>query len=142
MFSVMSVLSFRLVTRCVCVCRGVTSCNHTWTCSSLFTWSPPSAGPIQTCSLCSPFYRQAGGCPSTEMPSCFPGVITNAKKTIQTGKIVGSFAFGTKKLYDFMDNNPFVGKRSRSCPSNHLASWSHFNVSNSSVLSKTMDGTV
>ena len=42
------------------------------------------------------------------------GVITNAKKTIQTGKIVGSFAFGTKKLYNFMNNNPSVG------PSNHF----------------------
>ena len=46
----------------------------------------------------------------------FSGVITNAKKTIQTGKIVGSFAFGTKKLYDFMDNNPFVGKFINSAP--------------------------
>jgi acyl-CoA hydrolase len=36
------------------------------------------------------------------------GVITNAKKVIQTGKIVGGFAFGTKELYDFMNNNPFV----------------------------------
>ncbi|KAI0237031.1 4-hydroxybutyrate coenzyme A transferase [Lamellibrachia satsuma] len=36
------------------------------------------------------------------------GVITNAKKTIQTGKIVGSFAFGTKNLYNFMNNNPSV----------------------------------
>ena len=38
------------------------------------------------------------------------GVITNSKKAIRTGKIVGSFAYGTKRLYDFMDNNPFVGK--------------------------------
>lgn len=38
------------------------------------------------------------------------GAITNAKKTIQTGKVVGSFAFGTKKLYEFLHNNPFVGK--------------------------------
>ena len=36
------------------------------------------------------------------------GAITNAKKVIQTGKIVGSFAFGSRKLYDFMDNNPSV----------------------------------
>lgn len=36
------------------------------------------------------------------------GVITNAQKTVQTGKIVGSFALGTKKLYDFMNNNPFI----------------------------------
>jgi acyl-CoA hydrolase len=27
---------------------------------------------------------------------------------VQTGKIVGGFAFGTKALYDFMNNNPFV----------------------------------
>lgn len=38
------------------------------------------------------------------------GVITNARKVIQTGKIVGGFAFGTKRLYDFMNNNPFVGQ--------------------------------
>lgn len=36
------------------------------------------------------------------------GVVTNARKVIQTGKIVGGFAFGTKRLYDFMNNNPFV----------------------------------
>ena len=39
----------------------------------------------------------------------YKGVITNSKKTIQTGKIVSSFAFGSKKLYNFMNNNPFVG---------------------------------
>ena len=38
------------------------------------------------------------------------GVITNAKKAVQTGKILGSFAYGSKRLYDFMDNNPFVGE--------------------------------
>lgn len=38
------------------------------------------------------------------------GAITNAKKTIQTGKIVSSFALGTRRLYDFMDDNSFVGK--------------------------------
>ncbi|KAL4220926.1 hypothetical protein ACF0H5_019192 [Mactra antiquata] len=36
------------------------------------------------------------------------GALTNAKKTIQTGKIVGSFAMGTKKLYSFLDDNSFV----------------------------------
>ncbi|XP_050414234.2 4-hydroxybutyrate coenzyme A transferase isoform X2 [Patella vulgata] len=36
------------------------------------------------------------------------GAITNAKKVVQTGKIVSSFAVGSKKLYNFMDNNPFV----------------------------------
>jgi len=36
------------------------------------------------------------------------GVITCAKKTINRGKIVASFAMGTRKLYDFIDNNPMV----------------------------------
>ena len=38
------------------------------------------------------------------------GNITNAKKSVETGSIVSSFAVGTKMLYDFMDNNPFVGR--------------------------------
>ena len=38
------------------------------------------------------------------------GALTNAKKTIQTGKIVASFAMGTKKLYKFLDDNSFVCK--------------------------------
>jgi acyl-CoA hydrolase len=36
------------------------------------------------------------------------GVVTNAKKTLHPGKIVGAFALGTKKLYDFLDHNPDV----------------------------------
>nr|XP_022312784.1 uncharacterized protein LOC111117846 [Crassostrea virginica] len=36
------------------------------------------------------------------------GAITNAKKAIQTGKIVSSFAIGSKRLYQFMDDNSFV----------------------------------
>lgn len=36
------------------------------------------------------------------------GALTNAMKTIQTGKIVASFAMGTKKLYDFLDDNSFI----------------------------------
>ncbi|XP_014663813.1 PREDICTED: 4-hydroxybutyrate coenzyme A transferase-like [Priapulus caudatus] len=36
------------------------------------------------------------------------GCITNARKTISTGKIVVSFVIGSKKVYDFLDNNPFV----------------------------------
>ncbi|MEM2111457.1 MAG: GNAT family N-acetyltransferase [Candidatus Bathyarchaeia archaeon] len=36
------------------------------------------------------------------------GVITCAKKTINRGKIVASFAMGTRRLYDFIDNNPMV----------------------------------
>ncbi len=36
------------------------------------------------------------------------GVITCAKKTINRGKIIASFAMGTRRLYDFIDNNPMV----------------------------------
>ena len=34
------------------------------------------------------------------------GVITGAQKSIDRGKIVTSFAMGTKRLYDYVDNNP------------------------------------
>lgn len=36
------------------------------------------------------------------------GCVTNDKKTYHRGRIVGSFLIGTKKLYDFVDNNPFI----------------------------------
>lgn len=36
------------------------------------------------------------------------GVITNSKKTIHKGKMVVAFMMGTKRLYDFIDNNPVV----------------------------------
>jgi acyl-CoA hydrolase/RimJ/RimL family protein N-acetyltransferase len=36
------------------------------------------------------------------------GVITNARKTLHPGKIVTSFCLGTRKLFDFVHNNPMV----------------------------------
>lgn len=36
------------------------------------------------------------------------GVITNAEKTLHPGKIVASFVMGSRKLYDFIDNNPLI----------------------------------
>ena len=36
------------------------------------------------------------------------GVITNRKKSIHKGKIVVTFLMGTRKLYDFANNNPMV----------------------------------
>ncbi|XP_078052945.1 succinyl-CoA:acetate/propanoyl-CoA:succinate CoA transferase isoform X2 [Augochlora pura] len=36
------------------------------------------------------------------------GCITNNKKTMHKGRIVGSFCVGSEKLYDFMHNNPFI----------------------------------
>jgi acyl-CoA hydrolase len=38
------------------------------------------------------------------------GCITNNRKTLNKGKIIGSFLIGTRTLYDFVDNNPYVGK--------------------------------
>jgi acyl-CoA hydrolase/GNAT superfamily N-acetyltransferase len=34
------------------------------------------------------------------------GAVTNKKKTIHQGKVIASFCMGTKRLYDFIDNNP------------------------------------
>lgn len=36
------------------------------------------------------------------------GVITNAKKKVHAGRIVTSFVSGTKRLFDFVDDNPLV----------------------------------
>jgi len=35
------------------------------------------------------------------------GAITCAKKTINRGKVVASFCMGTRRLYDYINNNPF-----------------------------------
>jgi len=35
------------------------------------------------------------------------GAITCAKKSLNRGKVVASFCMGSKRLYDFIDNNPF-----------------------------------
>jgi acetyl-CoA hydrolase len=36
------------------------------------------------------------------------GVVTNEKKTLHRGKIVTSFVIGTKRSFEFVDNNPFM----------------------------------
>lgn len=36
------------------------------------------------------------------------GVITNERKTINRGKMVAGFVLGTKKTFDFIDNNPIA----------------------------------
>ncbi|HPS42645.1 MAG TPA: acetyl-CoA hydrolase/transferase C-terminal domain-containing protein [Anaerolineaceae bacterium] len=36
------------------------------------------------------------------------GVITNRRKTLWNGKMVGTFALGTRRLYDFLHRNPVV----------------------------------
>ncbi|MBT5060637.1 MAG: GNAT family N-acetyltransferase [Gemmatimonadetes bacterium] len=42
------------------------------------------------------------------IPLVEKGVITNSAKTLHRGKIVASFVMGSRKLYDFIDNNPLV----------------------------------
>lgn len=42
------------------------------------------------------------------LPLIEKGVITGENKEVKTGKIVTCFAMGTKKLYDFIDDNPIV----------------------------------
>ncbi|MHA1769423.1 MAG: acetyl-CoA hydrolase/transferase C-terminal domain-containing protein, partial [Candidatus Thorarchaeota archaeon] len=34
------------------------------------------------------------------------GVVTNQKKSINRGKVIASFAMGTKKLYEYVNCNP------------------------------------
>ncbi len=36
------------------------------------------------------------------------GAVTNSAKTLHRDKIVASFVIGTRKLYDFIDNNPLI----------------------------------
>ncbi len=36
------------------------------------------------------------------------GVVTNSKKALHKGKMIVTFLMGTKRLYDFIDNNPIV----------------------------------
>lgn len=36
------------------------------------------------------------------------GVVNNERKTLHTGKVIASFLMGSRKLYDFVDDNPIV----------------------------------
>ncbi len=36
------------------------------------------------------------------------GAVTNRRKSLHRGKVIASFCMGSKKLYDFIDNNPMV----------------------------------
>lgn len=39
---------------------------------------------------------------------CESGIVNNAKKTLDAGKVVSCFAYGSKKLYSWMDHNPSI----------------------------------
>ncbi|HPF38345.1 MAG TPA: GNAT family N-acetyltransferase [Phycisphaerae bacterium] len=42
------------------------------------------------------------------IPLIEKGVITNNRKTFHRGKIISSFVLGSRKLYDFINNNPLI----------------------------------
>lgn len=42
------------------------------------------------------------------LPLIDQGIVNNARKTLHRGKIVTSFVMGTRRLYDFVDNNPMI----------------------------------
>lgn len=42
------------------------------------------------------------------IPLIESGVVNNSKKRVHPGKVVSSFALGSRKLYDFMDDNPLI----------------------------------
>lgn len=47
-------------------------------------------------------------CSDGMLPLVEKGVITNEHKNVVRGKIVTSFILGTRKIYDFVDNNPII----------------------------------
>ncbi|HKQ46641.1 MAG TPA: GNAT family N-acetyltransferase [Phycisphaerae bacterium] len=42
------------------------------------------------------------------IPLVEQGIITNSEKTLHRGKIIASFVMGSRRLYDFIDNNPLI----------------------------------
>jgi acyl-CoA hydrolase len=42
------------------------------------------------------------------IPLVEKGIINNSKKTLHRGKMVASFVMGSRKLYEFIDNNPSI----------------------------------
>ena len=42
------------------------------------------------------------------IPLVEKGVVNNSRKKVACGKIVTSFVLGTRKVYDFVDNNPYI----------------------------------
>lgn len=45
------------------------------------------------------------------VPLVEKGVVTNEHKKVECGKITTTFVLGTRKVYDFVDDNPFVAFR-------------------------------
>jgi 4-hydroxybutyrate CoA-transferase len=45
-------------------------------------------------------------CPDGAVPLIEAGVITGERKTLHRGKVIAGFVLGTKRIFDFIDNNP------------------------------------
>ncbi|HVN06843.1 MAG TPA: acetyl-CoA hydrolase/transferase C-terminal domain-containing protein [Bryobacteraceae bacterium] len=45
-------------------------------------------------------------CPDGVVPLIEAGVITGARKTLHRGKVISGFVLGTRRIFDFIDNNP------------------------------------
>lgn len=71
------------------------------------------------------------------------GIITGAKKKIDTGKVVCTFMFGSKKMYDFVDNNPMIVVRSSEYTNNpHIISQNDKMISVNSAIEVDLTGQV
>lgn len=71
------------------------------------------------------------------------GVVTNRAKTLHKGKMVATFFMGTKKLYQFIDNNPLVAMYSVDYVNNpFVISQNHKMVSINSALQVDLSGQV
>lgn len=44
------------------------------------------------------------------LPLIEKGVVNNSKKVVRPGKIVSTFCNGTKRLFEFIDDYPLLGK--------------------------------
>ena len=42
------------------------------------------------------------------IPLIESGAVDNSQKKVHPGKVIGSFALGTRSMYDFMDDNPLI----------------------------------
>jgi acyl-CoA hydrolase/RimJ/RimL family protein N-acetyltransferase len=71
------------------------------------------------------------------------GIITNKKKSINRNKVTTSFAMGTQKLYDYIDNNPMFEFRDTSYVNNpSIIAQNHKMVAINSALEVDLTGQV
>jgi len=71
------------------------------------------------------------------------GIITGVRKSIDRGKIVASFCMGTRRLYDFIDDNPLFSFRPTDYVSDpHLICQQHNMVAISTALEIDLTGQV